>query len=360
MRLSSIARILKRIVSCRVFSLACASVFLLPGRVPGASPSLAQQLEGLPFKIAYESYVGSNWEIFVINADGSGPANLTQTPQEHEHYPQVSADGAHFAYVVDRGEGREAIRSLWIMDLDGKNRKKVADYAREPFWTVSGTLGYLPQEYPKFNVIDYYTSGMTFFDPVTSRTWPHPNSARLRHLYNPSCAPNGKWIAATVHAAMEVGHAILLIESGGSRIINLEIPGCRPCLSPDGRQIAWSSGDHEIAVAPISLDSQEPRVGPWRLRIQDDRLKLIHVDWSPDSRFLCFSRGPDGRGDADKPGTFPAASGVVGAYAAGWNLCVVSAAKEGVLDLNRASDAEAFMVTTNGLSNKEPCWFRVH
>ncbi len=51
------------------------------------------------------------------------------------------------------------------MDTDGRNRRKLVEHAREPFWSPdSRTIGYLPQEYPKFNVVDYYTKGMNFYD----------------------------------------------------------------------------------------------------------------------------------------------------------------------------------------------------
>src|ERR1051326_2011989 len=106
----------------------------------GLSTTVAQtpfreQLKSLPFKIAYECYVNDNWEIFVMNADGSGATNLTQTPNVHEHYPQISPDGTKICFSVDDGEGREAIRSLCVMDIDGKNRKKLVENAREPFWS---------------------------------------------------------------------------------------------------------------------------------------------------------------------------------------------------------------------------------
>src|SRR5262249_8971207 len=154
-----------------------------------------------------------------------------------------------------------------------------------------------PQEYSKFSVTDYCTKGMSFYHLDSGQIEPHPNSAKLHHLYNPSFAPNGKWIAATVHAGMGVGHAILLIEARGDQIINLKIPGCGPCLSPDGRQIAWGAGDHEIHAAPIDLNSDHPAVGAPRVRILDNKKKIYHVDWSPDSRFLSFSQGPEGEGD---------------------------------------------------------------
>ena len=323
-----------------------------------AQAPLQESLKGSPFKIAYECYVENNWEIFVMNADGSNPVNLTRTPQEHEHYPQVSPDGTQVCFSVDQGEGRDAVRSLHVMDVDGGHRRKLADQAREPFWRPdSKAIGFLPQEYSKFNVIDYFTKGMSFCDVATGRIEPHPNSANLQHLYNPSFAKNGKWIVSTVHAGMGFDHAILAIEANGKKIINLNIPGCRPCLSPDGKQIAWGSGDHEVVLAPINLDSDSPTVGPWRLRIQDKTNETYHVDWSPDSRFVSLSRGPATKGDPTKPGTFQSACEIVGVYAADWNLCVISAEREGVVDLNQAGDRDMFMLTANGFSNKESAWF---
>ena len=324
-----------------------------------AEPAFRERLSSQPFKIAYETYANDNWEIFVMNADGSSPVNLTQTPKEHEHYPQVSPDGTKICFSVDDGEGREAVRSLWVMDSDGRNRKKLVDSAREPFWSPDGkVIGFLPQEFPKFNVMDYYTKGMSFYDLAAGRIEPHPNSTNLHHLYNPSFARNGKWIVSTVHAGMGFKHAILAIERYGTNIVNLHIPGCRPCLSPDGKQIAWGSGDHEVVAAPIDLDSDSPKVGEWRLRIQDKTNETYHVDWSPDSRYLSLSRGHASKGDPTKAGTFLAACEIVGVFAPGWDLCAVPADREGIVDLNHAGDAEFFMLTTNGFSNKESAWFR--
>ncbi len=343
------------------WALALATFLLVPAVASeaGAESPLRKQLEGSGFKIAHETYVDGNWEIFVMNADGSEPVNLTRTPDQHEHYPQVSPDGTRICYSVDTGEGREAVRSLWVMDADGGHPRKLVDHAREPFWSPDGQrIGFLPQEYPKFNVIDYYTRGMSFYRLSDGAVVPHPNSAALHHLYNPCFAPNGKWIVATVHAGMGVDHGILLIEAEGSRIVNLGIPGCRPCLSPDGRQIAWGSGDHELVLAPISLDAPTPAVGPWRLRIQHATEETYHVDWSPDSRFVSLSLGPASKGDPTKKGTFQSACEIVGVYAPGWNLQAVSAEREGVIDLARATEKDVHVLTRNGSSNKESAWFR--
>lgn len=321
--------------------------------------SLRARLGALPYGIIHESYVNGNWELFVMNADGSEARNLTNTPGQHEMYPQVSPDGTKVCFVADEGEGRDTVRSVHVMDVDGTNRRKLADGARQPFWHPnSHIVGYLPQEYPKWNVVDYYTRGIVFFDLETGKSEAHPNNSKLHHLYNPNFSPDGRWIVATVHAGMGLGHGILLIEARGNRIVDLKIPGCRPCLSPTGKEIAWGPGDHEIAVAPINLDADEPKVGEPRVQILDKTKKIYHVDWSPDGRFISLSRGPNGEGDISKPGTHASACEIVGVYAPGWDIYAISAERSGQWDIADLSDSEAIRLTDTGASNKESAWFR--
>jgi hypothetical protein len=156
---------------------------------------------------------------------------------------------------------------------------------------------------------------------------------------------------------MGYDHTILLIAAHGTNIINLKIPGCRPRFSPDGKQLGWGCSDHEIIAAPIDTDSDEPSVGPWRLHILDETNKIYHTRWSPDGKYISFSRGPDGEGDLTKPGTFEAACEIMGVYAGGWNIGVISAELSGTNDLYQATPADFTMLTTNGLSNKESVWF---
>ena len=93
-------------------------------------------------------------------------------------------------------------------------------------------------------------------------------------------------------------------------------------------------------------------VDAWRVRIKDSKNKIYHARWSPDGQFVSFSRGPDGEGDLSKPGTFQAACEIMGVYAPGWDIGVVSAVSPGTNDLETGSDADFTMLTTNGMSNK--------
>ena len=327
------------------------------GAVVGVEPDLKTQLASSGYKLVHESYTQGNWDLFVTTADGATSTNLTNTPNEHELYPQVSPDGRRICFVVDQGSGRDTVRSLWVMNIDGTGRRKIADHARQPFWHPnSTTLAYLPQEYEKWNVVDYYTKGVMFHDLLTGESRPHPNP-ELHHLYNPSFRADGRWIIATVHAGMGYQHGILLIEAGGDKVYDLDIPGCRPCFSPDGTKVAWGPGDHEIAVAEIDLETDPPSVKPKQFSVLDKKLKIYHVDWSPDGRFLSLSRGPDGKGDLTKTGTHEAACEIVGVHAKGWNLIAVSAERTKDLDLNKASPLDFVELTRDGASHKESDWF---
>ena len=125
--------------------------------------------------------------------------------------------------------------------------------------------------------------------------------------------------------------------------------------------MAWGAGDEELVAADIDLSAERPRVGKWKVQIRDRKPnKIYHIDWSPDGGFLAFSRGPDSGGDPTKPGTHLAAAEVHGVYAPGWNIAVVKADRAANLRLDEATEADFFLLTTNGFSNKEPAWFRPH
>ena len=112
-----------------------------------------------------------------------------------------------------------------------------------------------------------------------------------------------------------------------------------------------------MATAPIDLDAETPSVGPWTVRIRDAHNDIYHIDWSPDSRFVAFSRGPESQGDLSKAGSFQRPAACVGVYAKDWNICVAAADRPGNLDLATAGPADFLQLTTNGASNKEPAWY---
>ncbi len=70
---------------------------------------------------------GNNWEIWVMNADGSNPQRLTENGS-NDGLPTWSPDGQSIAYVSDQG----GVWGIWAMNVDGSNQRKVADMKGSP------------------------------------------------------------------------------------------------------------------------------------------------------------------------------------------------------------------------------------
>jgi Tol biopolymer transport system component len=312
-----------------------------------AAEDLREELKKVPYKIVYETYRDGNWELYQINGDGLQPVNLTQTPNIHECFPQVSPDGSKIAFIADEGEGDGKVRSVWLMNRNGTGRTLVAKHARWPFWNRTGTgLCYIPDEKEQFNVRDPAGKGLCVYDVATRRATPHPNP-ELEHLYNLCWTPDAKWILATVSGAMGHNHAILAIAARGKEVLRLNyadgnrIGGCRPDISPDGKRIAWNSSDYTISVANLDFSGPGAKALNHRILVKSQEPVFVYqADWSPDGRYIAFTSGPKAE---KKLALSPA---IISVKAPGWNICVAD-----------ANGSNRFVqITTDGNSNKEPDW----
>jgi TolB protein len=73
-------------------------------------------------RIAFMSSRDGNWEIYVMNADGSGVKRLTND-SAHDGLPVWSPDGKSLAFVSNKG----GAWAVWVMGSDGSNRSKLFD-----------------------------------------------------------------------------------------------------------------------------------------------------------------------------------------------------------------------------------------
>jgi Tol biopolymer transport system component len=274
----------------------------------------------------------TNWEILLVNADGSGKTNLTNTPDIDEHYPHASPDGTKVLFVAIEGEGRRnRTRSVYYMNVDGTGRTRVAENAYQPTWSGDGrAIAYLKGEYERFSSSMTSNEGLAIYDLASGATRDHPEDD-LRMLYNLTWSPDGRWFIATSRGGRRGN---VLFEAARSGLRSLSISGCRPDISPDGTRIAWGRTDHELRIGTFNPSSGRQNVTNQKAVVAVDRDdKVYHVDWSPDGRYLAFSYGPS-RG-----------SQAVGQRASGWNISVLEIAS-----------GTWVQVTTDGSHNKEPDW----
>ncbi len=302
--------------------------------------NLRQELRTLPYRIVFETHRDATWKLCMVNADGSNPVSLTRTPNTNELYPHVSPDGTKICFVVDESAGKGKRRNVYMRNLDGSGQTLVAEGGRDPFWTRDGkSIVYLKDEVEELVYTDYATKGVFFYDLATGKRRRHINP-ELHHLYNICGLPDGKWFVSTVHAGMGFKHGILAIEAQGNRVQNLGVPGCRPDVSRDGKKIAWGAGDCVLKIGDLELVDGKWKVTHDRPVVTSEKpIHIYHIDWSPDGKYVAFSRGPSKHTMGFPPE-------MIGIKAEGWNICVANAAKTNCW----------VPITSDGKSNKEPDW----
>ena len=346
---------MKRSITVRRWVLFATAAAALLGFAPEAqcgeepaegSSELLAELGNYRHKIVYETNRDGNWELYLTDADGSHPINLTHTPDVDELYPKPSPDGTKICFVADIGKGDDKVRNIYYMNSDGTGRTKVADNGREPCWSPDETrIAYMKGEFEKFTYFDAATKGLFLYDLKTGKTREHVNH-KLHHLYTLNCSPDGKWFVATVHGGMGFSHTILAIEANGEKVVDLKLEGCRPNISPDGKKVCWGHGDYCAGVADLDLSGPTPKATEIHDVVESKSpVETYHITWSPDMKYLTFTRGPKFKGKSLK-GLLPEFPGV---EAPGWNVCVADAAQK-----NRW-----VAITHDGKSCKQPSWVLV-
>jgi hypothetical protein len=201
---------------------------------PGVAYSPAWSPDGR--KIAFDSNrefsSGREWDhIFVMNADGSGQAQLT-SGEFHDGGPAWSPGGGKIAFSSNRS-GRPEIH---VMNPDGSGVTQLTNmFARSPSWSPDGTRivfsGLWLPEAPTSDIIVMNADGSEVTQLTTS-------GGR-----NPAWSPDGAKIAFASGRDGISSH-IYVMNPDGSGVTQLTFgsqPDYHPAWSPDGNKIAFVS-----------------------------------------------------------------------------------------------------------------------
>ena len=137
-------------------------------------------------KIAFRSFRAQRFgDIWVMNADGSNPVNLTPDPQDTtaERRPAWSPDGTHIAF----SSNRSGTFDIWTMRADGTDLRQITntrDFDTEPTWSPDGRLA--------FRRSDDFTSDLMV---IGLQGGPATRLVFSGHELMPAWSPNGKFIA---------------------------------------------------------------------------------------------------------------------------------------------------------------------
>jgi len=181
-------------------------------------------------------------EIYVMNADGGNPQNLTNNPAD-DGFPSWSPDGKQIVFQSDRDDRHY---DIYVMDADGKNQQRLTE---------------------------------------------NPNN---EDKY-PSWSPDGKQIVFSSARDEHFGYEIYVVDAGGGNLQRLTENlkhEWDPVWSPDGKRIAFASdrkGDwvnFEIYVMDADGGNQQ--------RLTENRSDDWSPSWSPDGERIVFMSEMDG------------------------------------------------------------------
>ena len=228
-------------------------------------------------KIAFTSWREGAGDVWIMNADGSDPVNLTQGRHGHCVSLSWSPDGTKIAYLAFSKDPASvqvdySIGDVWVMDADGGNSQQLAHLTdtrfQDLFWAKDGSSIYYYVQ-PRFElfVVPLDGSGFSLMD------WRDAAGIVSRFTYSRGLSPDGTKLADVVLQDSE-GHAYLYLATFA--------PGEVPHPS---EQIEDLLNRIDFRVIPLpDLPYQQAELEPgWFISATPG------PTWSPDSMRIAFS-----------------------------------------------------------------------
>ena len=194
-------------------------------------------------KILFSSFRDGNYEVYIMNPDGSEQVNLTQHPAD-DLQAIWSPTGEKILFVSDR----EGIRDLYMMNPDGSNIRRVFKFKIEarrvgPTWSPDGKQ----IVYEQIN-LNNFTFGMYM------ATLGDQDEELIGSYASAAWSPDGTEIACTIAGVRGTWIVFLNVRTQKhQRFLPKEALQWQagPCWSATGDKLAFSGNNHPL---PIRLD----------------------------------------------------------------------------------------------------------
>lgn len=255
-------------IYARLTILACALLLAACGGAPASGASL-------PGQIAFVSDRTGSRQIFVVRPDRSGLAQITRGP--YHVAPAWSPDSSKLAFISDRAD---ATWQLYTMNADGSGEQRLGQHAPasdgNPAWSPDGATIAFDLFYANSFDLELMPANGSDLASLT-----HDTQADT----HPSWSPDGAQLAFQSERADRTDD-IFVMRADGSGLANLTrnpAHDTTPAWSPDGQRIAFGSdrsGNRDIFV--MRADGGDP------VNLTNNPADDGSPAWSPDGQWLAF------------------------------------------------------------------------
>jgi Tol biopolymer transport system component len=250
--------------------------FNLPFEVPTFAPLPKPTLPGT---LAFAKSVGEgNFDIYVIDTDGSGLRPVTATSDRWEQRPSWSPDGKRIVYsYFIPGDAVMDTETVQVANVDGSEQAQLGKGNNFfPAWSPDG----------RHIVFTGFISGESL--PYSVRVM-NPDGSGTKELIDtemfafPSWAPNGDILFLRdwdLYSMKPDGSATIRLTTGK------DIGGY--ALSPDGKTLAYyDRGEKAILTMPLGAGGSSVRLLETAWLVQD--ASFVALSWSPDGKAIALA-----------------------------------------------------------------------
>ena len=218
-------------------------------------------------RVAFQHDPGLHPEIWTARADGTDLRQLTSNADDDRH-PAWSPDGAKIVFASDRAPG-STLSDLFVMNADGSGPVNITNTPSvdegHPSWSPDGTK----IAFSRDGDIATVAPNGTALVPLTA-------TERIEN--EPDWSPNGSRLV--FHVGVNVDDEIFRMNADGSGVTNLTNSGPlveeRPAWSPAGDRIAFAKG--AFSAAEIWTMNSD---GSGQARITTNSFLDAHPSWQP-------------------------------------------------------------------------------
>lgn len=185
-------------------------------------------------RIAFASAREGSFDIYVMNADGTGTTRLTST-DENDQGPTWSPDGSRIAFART-----DDLQHVYVMNADGTGVRRLTDDVAEeaePAWSPDGRSIAYTRRLGDTDLLEIWIAGA---DGENRRQVTKIGAG----AYGPAWSPDGDLLAFAANPG-GARFGIFTIGADGAsvrRVVAGPEDDFEPAFSPDGKSLAYSAG----------------------------------------------------------------------------------------------------------------------